>query len=142
MLKGSCDGLNDHPLRIEERNMPVLLLVEDDYSLAEALRTLFDGEGFSVRYAQDGISALSEVAKGLPDIIVIDAMMPRLGGLGFIATLKARGIVIPIVLISANNVDPKQTGVRFVSKPFELDYLLSTVAGALADSDRYSRRMN
>jgi len=69
-------------------------------------------------------------------------MMPRLGGLGFIATLKARGIVIPIVLISANNVDPKQTGVRFVSKPFELDYLLSTVAGALADSDRYSRRMN
>ena len=132
--------MNDHPHRIGERTMPVLLLVEDDYSLAEALRTLFDGEGFSVRYAQDGISALSEVAKGLPDIIVIDAMMPRLGGLGFIATLKSRGIVIPIVLISANFVDPQQPGVRFVAKPFDLEYLLSTVEGALESASHENRR--
>lgn len=125
--------MNDHPHRIGERTMPVLLLVEDDYSLAEALRTLFDGEGFSVRYAQDGISALSEVAKGLPDIIVIDAMMPRLGGLGFIATLKSRGIVIPIILISANFVDPHQPGVRFVAKPFELEHLLTEVESALEE---------
>lgn len=111
--------------------VPLLLLVEDDPQLGEVLYSLFDGEGYTVRLASDGIHALAEISNHPPDVIVTDAVMPRLGGLGLIASLHSNGLHVPIILISANARDPQLEGVRFIPKPFEIDQLLDAVSSAL-----------
>jgi len=76
--------------------------------------------------------ALEHVAMNPPDVVVTDAMMPRLDGIGLIRTLRERGNEVPIVMISANNVDPRQPGVRFIAKPFDIECLLTAVDDAFS----------
>lgn len=113
--------------------VPTVLLVEDDRSLGAALVSLFASEGYDVDYVQDGVCALDRVESNRPDVVVTDAMMPRLDGLGLVRSLRERGCTVPIVMISANNVDPKPTGVHFVAKPFDIDRLLTAVDEAMAN---------
>jgi two-component system OmpR family response regulator len=114
--------------------VPTLLLVEDDRSLGAALISLFSSEGYDVQYAEDGLFALAQVQECTPDVVVTDAMMPRLDGLQLIKLLREQGVRVPVILISANNVDPRQPGVRFLAKPFDVDRLLTVIHEAIMEN--------
>ena len=58
-----------------------ILLVEDERVVRRAFRALFEGEGFAVREAKDGEEGVRAFAAHRPDLVVLDVMMPRMGGL-------------------------------------------------------------
>jgi CheY-like chemotaxis protein len=108
-----------------------VLVVDDERYIVDLLTDLLESEGYDVRRAYDGLTALEEVAKAAPDLVITDVMMPRLDGLTLIRRLRQHNINLPIVLMSAAVTDPAQLNVPFVAKPFDIDDLLAVVARAL-----------
>lgn len=104
-----------------------VLVVDDDRHIVNLLTQLFRDEGYDVRSAADGVSALELVERGEADLVVSDVMMPRLNGKELARLLQARPVSIPVVLISAIPPQPDMPNVPFIRKPFDLDYLLQVV---------------
>ena len=86
-----------------------LLVVEDDADLRGMFRTALSLAGFDVREACDGLSALRRLDSFVPDLIVLDLMMPGIGGLAVLQELAAqahtRSIPIVVVTASPQNLD-------------------------------------
>jgi CheY-like chemotaxis protein len=77
-----------------------VLLVEDDGDLRVILAAMLIQAGYQVRTAWDGVSALLEIATGIPDIIVSDLNMPRMSGFELLSTLRAEFPSIPLIAMS------------------------------------------
>ena len=115
--------------------MSTILVVEDESPIRELLAEVLRGEGHRVLAAADGLAALALLDRETPDLVLTDAMMPGLDGLGLAARMRAdpRTAGVPVVLMSAavparpDGLD----GVGFLAKPFDLDRLLGVVAAAL-----------
>jgi CheY-like chemotaxis protein len=111
-----------------------ILVVDDDPWVREVLVIALASEGHEVLEAADGRDALEVLESRRPDLILLDLMMPRMGGTEFVAELERRGLRsrIPIVVLSAAAHVPEQAariGVEgYFSKPFELDALLDEVS--------------
>lgn len=80
---------------------PVVLIVEDEEHIAEALAFVIEEAGYAVRTARNGREALALVAEGEPNLIISDLMMPQVNGEQLLRELRARGIKTPVVLMSA-----------------------------------------
>ncbi len=106
-----------------------VLIVDDDRHIVAMLASLLEEEGYVVRRAYDGLSALQETELSPPDLVLSDIAMPRMNGLALAQRLRERRI--PVVLLSAAVADPHLTGITFVPKPFDLDRILEVVAGSL-----------
>jgi CheY-like chemotaxis protein len=114
---------------------PTILVAEDEEALAELLRLLLEDEGYRVLVAANGHEALDRLKEHRPRLVLSDMMMPGLDGRALAQAMAAdpdfRGI--PLVLMSAVH----ERGARevphaaFVSKPFDIDALLATVARLL-----------
>jgi CheY-like chemotaxis protein len=91
-------------------------------------------EGHRVRAVYDGEAALHEIARAVPDLIVSDVSMPRLDGVTMTQQLRARGLRIPIVLVSAEVREVPVADVLFLTKPLDLDEFSRIVGQLLADS--------
>lgn len=110
-----------------------ILVVEDDPSVRDVLHLVLDSEGYGVILAADGLEALARLDAGLPDLILLDLMLPRLDGASFLAELERRGLWpgIPVVILSAaTGADRWASRVRadgYVAKPFDLTALLDEV---------------
>lgn len=111
-----------------------VLIIEDDKDIRETLGELLQSEGFSVRLAEDGEEALSMLKMGvLPDLFLVDLMMPRMSGKEFI--MRAHDIPhfkdIPIIVMSALNNTEALAGELKVSgilqKPLALDELFAMI---------------
>ena len=95
-----------------------LLIVEDEVSLRRLMRLMLEREGFLVRDAGNGLEALDVIAEsGLPDLALVDLMMPVMNGQEFVAEVSARGWEMPAHLRerlprSAGSVRPAGHGVR------------------------------
>jgi CheY-like chemotaxis protein len=109
---------------------PIILVVEDDPGLRHALAELLIHTGFAVEQASDGIMALREIARQMPDLIVSDVQMPELDGIALAATLAPHTPPIPIILMSANAL-PAGCAQPFIRKPFDLEGLLTLMARTL-----------
>jgi two-component system, OmpR family, response regulator MprA len=114
-----------------------VLIVDDEDGIRDFLRSAFEGEGFTVLAAADGEAALALCQLYRPDAILLDLMMPRLDGLGFLHEYRRRyGVeTTPIYIMSAVSTaieHAQDAGVAgaFV-KPFDLDEVLSTIDGAV-----------
>lgn len=116
---------------------PVVLVVDDDPDILEALSEILEAEGFAIRRARHGKEALERLDPDPPDLILLDLMMPVMDGWEFAQQLRKRGDVshLPIIVLSADrNVSNKATeigAVGHLAKPFELDDLLEMVHSAL-----------
>ncbi len=117
--------MNGHPLRV--------LIVDDDEALRENLVEFLEAEGHEVTHARDGASALERLAVGhLPDVVVLDLVMPRLDGRELAAAVRAspalRGMRLVLMTGAAIGEVRDLTDVDAVlEKPFELDELLAEV---------------
>ena len=108
-----------------------VLVVDDDPSVVELLSAALAGEGYRVRQAYDGQSAIEAVERAAPDLVVSDIAMPRLNGIDLARRLLALPVPVPVVLISAAKNAPATQELPFVPKPFDVDHVLAIVAHAL-----------
>lgn len=111
-----------------------VLVVDDDPGLQEALEAILELEGYDVRTARDGLDALEQVQAGLPDLIVLDLMMPRMDGYAFARELEERGLrsQVPIIVLTADgraDYKARQIGADGgLAKPFDIEAFLGEVA--------------
>lgn len=110
-----------------------VLIVDDDRPIVEALAGVLVDEGYRVRKAFDGFSALQEAEIQPPDLVLSDIAMPGLNGIALAERLRERGI--RVVLLSAAVADPRLSDVEFVAKPFDLDRIVDVVSRQLAAGD-------
>lgn len=107
-----------------------ILIVDDEPSIAQILADFFSVEGYEVRAAAHGLEALACVTAAVPDLILLDVMMPHLDGPGTLARLKddPDWRTIPVVMMSAARPPNDLEGfTAFVEKPFDMDRLLELV---------------
>jgi CheY-like chemotaxis protein len=114
-----------------------ILVIEDNFDIATLLRSVLSSHDYHVDLADD-LSALHASREHLPDLILTDLLMPRMGGDEAVRRLRASPETrdIPVVLMSASHdlvQRAAELGVAgYLSKPFDLDDLLNVVRRALA----------
>jgi len=109
-----------------------VLIVDDDPGIRGLLASLFQGEGYSVETATNGLEALQKACTRVPDAIVLDMRMPVMGGQEFLHEWRqtAPGPAVPVVAMSAYDVtaSAEEMGVEaFLPKPFSMQTLLNTM---------------
>ena len=109
---------------------PLILVVDDDPGLRHLLAHALGDAGYTVEQASDGLMALRQIARQVPDLILSDVRMPDLDGIGLATTLAPHTPPIPIILMSANPL-PAGCVRPFLRKPFDVDELLTVMARTL-----------
>ena len=119
--------------------MKTIVVVDDEFGLADVLAsTLFD-VGYSVHTAANGVQGLEVMAEHPPDLVILDFTMPLLDGPGVLAAMHVDPMLssVPVVLISAmpeSIVSKRCSGyATFLRKPFDFDAILGAVLGSLGD---------
>jgi CheY-like chemotaxis protein len=110
---------------------PTVLVVEDEPAIREVVADLLQDEGYAVRQASDGLQAIDELEVDDVDLVLSDVRMPRLDGPALARRLRRHGYAVPVVLMSAVDVEVDLPGVGFLPKPFDRDHLLHAVGSAL-----------
>jgi CheY-like chemotaxis protein len=114
---------------IQER----VLVVDDEPTIRDLIAEALREADFEVEIASNGVEALSLMNRWVPDVVVLDLMMPRLDGSGFtqLMQLNPRFASVPVLLVTAAygaQQAAEQVGARaWLSKPFELDHLVAEV---------------
>jgi CheY-like chemotaxis protein len=116
----------------------VILVVDDDPDILEALSEILEAEGFEIRRARNGKEALERLEPDPPQLILLDLMMPVMDGWEFAQRMRQKPPAIskiPLIVLSADrNVGSKALDIGAVghlAKPFELNDLLDMVRRAL-----------
>jgi DNA-binding response OmpR family regulator len=110
-----------------------ILIVEDEVRLADTLRDLVEMDGFTADVRHDGESGLDEALTGIYACILLDVMLPKLGGFALLRCLRKEGIATPVLLLTARaEVEDKVRGLDtgadyYLTKPFEPQELLACV---------------
>src|SRR3954453_13314517 len=118
-------------------NRPQVLVVDDEASIVDAVATALRYEGFDVREASTGRSALAAAQEAPPDLVVLDIMLPDLDGVEVTRRLRADGIRVPVLFLTArDSVEDKVAGLTvgggdYVTKPFSLAELVARVHAIL-----------
>jgi DNA-binding response OmpR family regulator len=119
--------------------MPRVLVVEDESHLAEGLRFNLEAEGHEVEVATDGPAALAHLLRGERgfDLVILDLMLPEIGGLEVARRTRAAGNFVPILILTAKDDAADvvrgiaEGGDDYMTKPFVLAELLARVRGLL-----------
>ena len=117
-----------------------ILVVEDDAAVRDSLARTLRFEGYQVDIAGDGLAALDAVRTGEPDALILDVSMPRLDGLEACRRLRADGVVVPVLMLTArDSVGDRVAGLDagaddYLVKPFALQELLARIRALLRRS--------
>ena len=111
-----------------------VLVIDDEASILDVLRVLLQNEGFNVIVASDGQSGLDLAKQHVPDVIILDVMMPKMSGY-MVANLLAKDMYlkdIPVILLTAathyaGNIPIEVNAKLKLSKPFQPDVLLDAL---------------
>jgi DNA-binding response OmpR family regulator len=115
---------------------PRVLVVEDDDAIAQVLQRSLRLEGYDVRVAGDGVSALDQAHAFLPDLVILDLGLPRMDGIEVAKTLR-EGDDVPILVLTARDaVESRVEGLDagaddYLVKPFERQELLARLRALL-----------
>jgi DNA-binding response OmpR family regulator len=116
---------------------PLVLIVDDEASVRQALERALTLEGFAVATAAGGHEALEELARRPPALIVLDVTMPELDGIAVVRRLRADGRDLPICILSARDeVEDRVAGLQagaddYLVKPFALAELTARLHALL-----------
>jgi two-component system OmpR family response regulator len=112
---------------------PRVLVVDDEPSIVDAVATSLRYEGFDVAVAVTGRDALTSAQENPPDLVVLDVMLPGLDGLEVTRRLRADGVNVPILFVTARDtLADKLAGLTiggddYVTKPFALAEVIARV---------------
>jgi DNA-binding response OmpR family regulator len=110
-----------------------ILIVDDDYELIDGLRTLLERQGYRVIQANDGHQGKQMVYNHKPDLVILDMMMPRMGGYPVLEHFRGKTDAPPIIMITANEGSRHKAYaeylgvVDYIRKPFPMERLLDAV---------------
>jgi two-component system response regulator GlrR len=116
---------------------PKILLVDDDPSLLRILAIRLQREGYNVETADNGRGALGMLASYRPHMVITDMRMAGMDGMSLFEAIRAKEPMLPVVMLTAHGTIPEaieatQRGMfAYLTKPFEKENLLETVARAL-----------
>ena len=110
-------------------------MVEDSVPQREMITDLLKGSGLDVTVAKDGMEALASIQGKVPDVVVLDIVMPRMNGYEFCRRLKADPVTqdVPVVMCSSKGEEfdrywgMKQGADAYIAKPFQPMELIGTV---------------
>lgn len=110
-----------------------ILLIEDNFELAEILFDYFEGKGLTLDHAENGELGLKLAYTTYFDAIIVDLMLPRIDGLTICKTLRKRGNNTPVLMLTA--LDSKEDTLKgfgcgaddYLTKPFDLDILFARI---------------
>ena len=126
-------SVNEHPSTYNMGASLPILVVDDDQAMRNMLETVLLDEGYSVILARNGKEGLEMVAQQRPALVLLDLMMPVMDGWQFLDAIKQlpEYADLPILLLSASrqivNTARDNPVKGFISKPFELAKLLSSI---------------
>lgn len=115
--------------------MRTILIVEDEKDLLQLIRIFLTQHNYKVIEATNGVDALAQITTRLPDLAVVDIMMPKMDGITL--TKKLHELQIPVLLLTAKRtLEDKKTGFLagaddYVVKPFEVEELLYRIEAIL-----------
>ena len=117
--------------------IPQVLVVDDEPNIRELVQVALKFHGCSVTTAATGKDALRHAEADRPDLIVLDVMLPDMDGLEVCSRLRAQGLRVPVVFLTARDAtEDKITGLTvggddYVTKPFSLDELIARIRAVL-----------
>lgn len=122
---------------------PTILVIEDEQSIADVVIYNLQKEGFTVHWERDGRSGLARAQALLPDLCVLDLMLPGIDGLQICRLLKAdaRTKTIPVMMLTARSAETDEiVGFNmgaddYVTKPFRVQPLIHRIKALLRRSD-------
>lgn len=119
--------------------MARILVADDSETILLLMRTRLEMAGHAVVTAADGQEVVDAVANGgMPDLLLLDAMMPRKSGIDALRELRDGGHDVPVLIVSAHqnpgDADaPTDLAIDgYITKPIDFDLLLETIAGLTA----------
>ncbi len=112
-----------------------ILIADDEPDIVETIRFLVESEGFNCLSAFDGEEALRLAKQCIPDLIILDVMMPKINGYKVCRLLKfdAKYKDIPILMVTARTQEEdrligEKTGAdEYITKPFDIDSILEKI---------------
>jgi CheY-like chemotaxis protein len=117
------------------RRAPTVLVVEDDSATRDLYRQALAAAGYKVAAVEDGLDALRRIETDTPDAVVLDLMLPRLGGTDVYQELRALPATrtTPVVVVTGSDVQaPEPSAFQlFLRKPVDAETLLSAIEGLL-----------
>jgi PleD family two-component response regulator len=121
-----------------------LLVADDDKTFQRIISRVFEGTGWHVETAEDGVDALERIGAQPPDVILLDLNMPRCGGWELLTRIRGnpRLAMIPVIIVSGDSA-PREQALKFglgaddfIFKPFDTKDLISRVEGAARRNKR------
>ena len=115
-----------------------ILVVDDDYELSDGIRAVLENQGFRVLQARDGQQGKQMVYNHHPDLVILDMMMPRMGGYPVLEHFRDKKEAPPIIMITANEGSRHKAYaeylgvVDYIRKPFAMERLLESVHKGLS----------
>ena len=113
------------------RRAPTILVVEDDSATRDLYRQALAAAGYKVAAVEDGLDALRRIETDTPDAVVLDLMLPRLGGTDVYQELRALPATrtTPVVVVTGSDVHPPEPSAfqLFLRKPVDAETLLSAI---------------
>ncbi|HBR95800.1 MAG TPA: DNA-binding response regulator [Gammaproteobacteria bacterium] len=119
------------------RKEKTILVIEDDVHMRRVLKDNLEFEGYNVLTVNDGETGLAYFARFQPDLVLLDIMLPGLGGIEVCARVRAQESYIPIIMISARGSEvDKVLGLEigaddYVTKPFGVQELIARIKALL-----------
>ena len=110
-----------------------ILLVDDDYELSDGLRSVLEKQGYRVIQARDGQQGKQLIYQQRPDLVILDMMMPKMGGYPVLEHFRDKKDAPPIIMITANEGSRHKAYaeylgvVDYIRKPFAMERLLEAV---------------
>ncbi|MBE6157350.1 MAG: response regulator transcription factor [Firmicutes bacterium] len=110
-----------------------ILIIEDEYNLADAIASMLKSKKYSVEIKTDGLTGLNEALTDIYDLIILDVMLPHKNGFEILKELKEENIKSKILMLTAKNtIDDKMIGFNsgaddYLTKPFHMEELIARV---------------
>lgn len=124
--------------------MKKILIVEDEPNMRLGLKDNLEFEGYETDFAHDGESGLQKIIDNTYDLILLDVMMPKMSGFDVCKTIRKKGILTPVILLTAKDQEiDKVLGLElgaddYVTKPFSLRELLARIKAVLRRGENLS----
>lgn len=117
--------------------MATIVIADDDATMRLLLSESLKMAGHTVLVTEDGLGAVALVEQHAPDLLIVDANMPGLGGTAAIANLRESGITTPAVVLTADSENQLGASLdertRYLAKPVTPPKLIAYVAATLAE---------
>ncbi len=140
-------SMDDRSLRRPDGSAIRVLVVDDESSLSDLLSMALRYEGWEVRSAPDGSTAVRTAREFRPDAVVLDVMLPDFDGLEVLRRMRADAPEMPVLFLTARDaVEDRVAGLTaggddYVTKPFSLEELVARLRGLLRRSGMTAARL-